>query len=209
MEPILLRAETERRFAAWHLMPNEHLPLLESLPALRPKSPVEVAARAVSACYVAAFCFGTPAPKVSESLKQFGLWQYLTTAEQELLIDPSPDSQSLAFHGWLIESIQFLAWSLGLVALDHFTECSNQLATHFPRGGSDPADFIAQAKLRPINELLQEADSLYMLHWRAVENKVVGSPDTRVVLPRVSFRRHAADWVIGVAEAWEEVPLDT
>jgi len=76
-------------------------------------------------------------------------------------------------------------------------------------GGSDPADFIAQARLRPINEVLQEADTLYMLHSRAVENKMVGSPDARVVLPRVSFRRHAADWLIGVAEAWEEVPLDT
>lgn len=209
MDPSLLRAETKRRFATWQLAPNEHLPLLESLSDLRPKSSAAVATRAVATGYVAAVCFGAPASKVSKDLKQFGLWQYLTPDEQALLTETNPSSQSLAFHGWLIESIQFLAWSLGMAALDHFTQCSELLATHFPRAGTDPADFISRSELRPTAELLQEADTLYMLHWRAVENSLAGIRDARIVLPRVSFRRHAADWVIGAAEAWEDVSLDT
>ena len=93
--------------------------------------------------------------------------------------------------------------------LDHFKECSEALASYFPRAGTDPSDFIFRATLRPVEELLQEADTLYMLHWRTVENNLMGAPDAHVVLPRVSFRRHAADWVVGVAEAWEDVPMDT
>ncbi|WP_253284539.1 DUF4272 domain-containing protein, partial [Arcanobacterium phocae] len=145
MDPSLLRAETNRRFASWHLVPNEHLPLLESLSDLQPKSSAAVAARAVSAGYVAAVCFGASAPRVSKDLKQFGLWQFLTPDEQDLLTETNPSCQSLAFHGWLIESIQFLAWSLGLAELEHFTQCSEKLASHFPRAGTDPAEFISRA----------------------------------------------------------------
>lgn len=208
MDPSLLRAETIRRFARWGLVPNEHLPVLESLADLSLKSAEAVAARAVIAGYIAAVCFGAPGSKVRKDLEQLDLWRHVTAEEQELFA-ASPSIESLAFHGWLIESIQFLAWSLGLVPLDHFTECSESLASHFPRPGTDPGDFIFRATLRPVEELLQEADTLYMLHWRAVENNLMGTPDARILLPRVSFRRHAADWAVGVDEAWEDVPLDT
>lgn len=198
-----------RRFAAWQLVPNESLPLLETVAELRPKSSAEVAARAVSAGYVAAACFGAPTTQLRKDLERFGLWEHLTPDEQGYLNEPNPTDQSVALHSWLIESIQFLAWSLGLDALDNFTPCSEALATHFPRGGIDPVEFVSQATLRPMEEVLQEADTLYMLHWRAVENNLGHTPDARVVLPRLSFRRHAADWTIGVAEGWEDVSLDT
>ena len=209
MDSSRFRAETGRRFSAWGLAPNEHLPLLELATALRPKSAAMVAARAVSAGYVAAASFGAPAPRLIGDLRRFGLWQHLTREEQALLREPDPSSESLAFNGWLVESVQFMAWSLGLCALDHFEQCSDSLVGLFPQPGTDPAEFVSQATLRPLEQLLQEADTLYMLHWRAVENTLANLPDPRIVLPRVSFRRHAADWVIGVAESWENISLDT
>ena len=68
MNPSELRTETLRRFGAWRLNPNEHLPLVESLVDLQPKSASQVAARAIAAGYVAAFCFGAPAEKVRKDL---------------------------------------------------------------------------------------------------------------------------------------------
>jgi hypothetical protein len=209
MSPSDLRAETLRRFAAWRLRANEHLPLVESLGDLQPKSSTQVAARATAAGYVAAFCFGAPAEKVRKDLDRFALWQQLSAEEQDLISNPEASDQSKAFHGWLIEAIQFMAWSLGLVTLDHFAPCSEALASQFPKAGTDPSQFIANTRLRPLGELLQEADTLYMLHWFAVEANLEAQPDKRVVLPRVSFRRHAADWVVGVAEVWDDVSLDT
>jgi hypothetical protein len=209
MIPSELRAETLRRFTAWRLRANEHLPFVESLADLQPKSSALVAARAIAAGYLAAFCFGAPAEKVRADLERFSLWQHLSAEEQFLLSNPEASDQNKGFHGWLIEAIQFMAWSLGLVTLDHFTECSETLAGQFPKAGTDPSQFIANARLRPISELLQEGDTLYMLHWFAVDANLIGQPDNRVVLPRVSFRRHAADWVVGVAEAWDDVSLDT
>jgi hypothetical protein len=209
MSPSELRTETLRRFTAWRLKPNEHLPLVESLADLQPKLSSQVAARATAAGYLAAFCFGVPAEKVRKDLERFALWQHLSAEEQALITNPDASDQSKAFHSWLIEAIQFMAWSLGLVTLDHFAPCSKTLASQFPKAGADPSQFIANARLRPIGELLQEADTLYVLHWFAVEANLEGQPDKRVVLPSVSFRRHAADWVVGVAEAWDDVSLDT
>ncbi|MDK9702844.1 MAG: DUF4272 domain-containing protein [Sulfuritalea sp.] len=209
MSPSELRTETLRRFTTWRLKPNEHLPLIESLADLQPKSSSQVAARAIAAGYLAAFCFGAPVEDVRQDLERFALWRHLSEEEQTLLTNADASDQSKAFHSWLIEAIQFMAWSLGLVTSDHFAPCSETLASQFPDAGADPSHFITNARLRPINELLQEADTLYMLHWFAVEANLEGLPDERVVLPRVSFRRHAADWIVGVAGAWDDVSLDT
>lgn len=209
MSPSALRSETLRRFAAWRLAPNPSLPLVESLAELRPKSPSQVAARATAAGYVAAVCFGAPADKVRKDLDRFALWDHLSAEEQALIVNPEVSAQSTSFHSWLIESIQFMAWGLGIATLDHFTPCSDTLASQFPKAGTDPSLFIANAQLRPLDELLQEVDTLYMLHWFAVEANLTGRYDERIVLPRISFRRHAADWMVGVVDGWEEVPLDT
>jgi len=193
----------------WRLKPNLHLPFVESLTDLHPKSPSKVAARATAAGYVAAFCFGAPADKVCRDLERFALWEHLSTEEQALISNPGASEQSKAFHSWLIEAIQFMAWGLNILTLDHFAPCSKTLASQFPQAGTNPSHFIAGARLRPIEELLQEADTLCMLHWFAVEANLNGQPDERVVLPRVSFRRHAADWGVGVGEAWDDVSIDT
>lgn len=209
MDPIQLRSETLRRFAEWQLMPNQHLPLLERAADLQPKSASEVASRAIAAIYTAKASFGAPRSKVRAGLDRFTLWPYLTADEQSFIYDPNPSAESTHVHGWLIEAIQFIAWALGLTALDHFEECQVTLAGHFPDSSTDPTPFISAAKLRPLVELRQEADTLYMLHWYAVEESFAGRRDERIVPPRIVFRRHAADWLIGVAEKWEDVPLDT
>jgi len=191
------------------LAANPSLPLLEPSEELRPKTSVEVASRAIAAGYVAAASFGAPIPEIRADLERYSLWSFLGQDERAFLTEARPSEHSRAMNGWLIESIQFLAWTLGYVSLDHFAPCEDSLASHFLKPGVDPAHFIAEARLRDLSEIIREADTLYMLHWRAVENQVRGLGDGRVELPMVRFRRHAADWVIGVADNWEDVPLDT
>lgn len=209
MDPIQLRSETLLRFAEWQLIPNQHLPLLEREADLQPKSASEAASRAIAASYTAKASFGAPRSKVRAELDRFTLWPHLSADEQSFIDDRHPTPESTHFHGWLIEAIQFIAWALGLTALNHFEECQVTLAGHFPGSGTDPTSFISAAKLRPLVELRQEADTLYMLHWYAIEEGLSGRRDERIVLPRIVFRRHAADWLIGVAEKWEDVSLDT
>jgi hypothetical protein len=209
MDPIQLRSVTLRRFADWQLNPNQDLPLLEAAADLQPKSAAEVASRAIAAVYAAAASFGAPRDRIRGDLHRFAVWNHLSADERSFINDKNPSAEITHFHGWLIESIQFFAWALGLTALDHFEECQETLAGLFPEAGADPNPFISAAKLRPLEELLQESDTLYMLHWYAVGGSIAGQRDKRIVPPRIMFRRHAADWMIGVAEKWEDVSLDT
>jgi hypothetical protein len=208
MEASDLRSETLRRFAQWGLVPHETLPLIEEEPDLKPKSPSAVALRASAAGYVAALCFGAPAERLRLDLERFHLWSHLTSEEQQLFASSGLTPQARGTHSWLVESVQFMAWALNLCSLNHFAPCDEHLANLLPHS-RDPSDFARSAHLRPIDAMRQEADTLYMLHWRAVENNLVVTPDDRLVLPRISYRRLAADWLIGTAEQWDEVALDT
>jgi Domain of unknown function (DUF4272) len=208
MKAADLRSITLRRFEEWRLHANESLPLVESESDIQPKSSERVAARIVAASYVAACCFGAPTAGAREDLERFALWGHLTDEEQRLFLPDRLTPGVQAYNSWLVESIHFMAWALGLTRLDHFSPCDERLAQLLP-GTRDPREFICSAQLRSLDEMRQESDTLYMLHWCAVEAQVTGNCDDRVVLPRVSFRRHAADWVVGTADRWGDVALDT
>jgi hypothetical protein len=177
--------------------------------SLRPKTAKEVARRAIAASNIAALCFGAPPKKVEAELHRIGLWSALTKREQALFSAEGLNDASKGYNSWLAESIQVMAWALGLSELNHLAACPDDLAARMPKPGTDHSSFMESVSLRSLDELLQASDTLYMLHWRAVESNLKGAPDKRVLLPRISFRRHAADWVVGVAEDWDDVLLDT
>lgn len=206
MTPTQLRENTLHRCAEWNVPVNPTLPLIEAESALTPRAAAEVAGRAIAAGYVAALCFGGPPAPIRRHLEQFDLWRFVSVKEQSLFAPDAP-MQAKSYYAWLIESIQFFAWSLALADLDHFRRCDDNLSSRFPHK-TDPTPFIASARLRPQDELRQESDTLYMLHWSAADANLTGST-TRLDLPMVAFRRHAADWVVGTREDWDEVSLDT
>ena len=108
MNQVDFRSETLRRFAAWKLQANPSLPFLEPVADLPPKSAAEVARRAMAAGFAAA-CFGAPTEKVGSSLQNFHLLGALSPEEQSLLMGPTASDDQKHFHGWLIESIHFIA----------------------------------------------------------------------------------------------------
>ncbi len=184
-----------------------HLPLLAGERELDPPPALAVAQRAVAASYVAAVSFGADAAGARKYLERFGLWVCLSERERMFLQSGAFAPEQRAQFGWMVESLQFLAWSLGLVELDHFRHCDDALASVFPFDAA-PAAFFAAATLRTRGEIRQEADTLCMLHWAARQAQLDGQP-SRIMLPVVQHRRHAAEWIVGTAEEWDDVGLDT
>lgn len=108
---------------------------------------------------------------------------------------------------WLSEAAQSLAWCLGLVELDHFKHCDDDLAEKIPFK-VDPSEFISNSRLRPIAEIQQQVDLLYRLHWYARNCRLTGS-ECELSESIISERRKAIDWAYGVEKDWDEVPADT
>jgi hypothetical protein len=71
--------------------------------------------------------------------------------------------------------------------------------------------FIADAKLRSIESILDEADLIYRYRWAVVDARVKGEDAPALLHPGVAMERHhALNWLIGYMEQeWDDVSTDT
>ena len=208
MTPEVAKA-VSLKFLRDHDIPvNEHLPQLEPVSELRPQNAEAVARRCVLLSYVIGIAYGADVAKLNQHLQAVGLIGYASSKERSLLGRTDHTEQEKINAGWLAECIQGLAWCLGLVELDPFRRSDDGLASHFPRPFVDASKFIAKAKLRPFDEIYQQADLHYRLHWAARNSRLTGIA-CAVSEDLIMERRKALDWVIGVEADWDEVPGDT
>jgi hypothetical protein len=202
-----IKSESERRLHAWGVEVPTHLPLIEAVSEVRPRSARDVAVRASALGYVVAYGLDAPRDWVHERLDRFALWPAVSGDETRVLRASTISAQERIDLTWLTEATQELAWSLGVAEVDHSRRCDPDLAQRLSFG-SDPAEFIAKAKLRPIREIQAESDLLYRLHWFTRECRL-RNRESAFAEGLVRERRRAIDWVYGVAEDWDEVPADT
>jgi hypothetical protein len=208
MTPALAKAASHEFLRRHAIEVNETLPLIEAVEELTPQDAGSVATRSVVLSYVLGIGFGADARRLKASLEQFGLYEHASTREHDLLSKSQHTQQDRVNATWLTECVQSLAWCMGLVDLDPFRKYDDDLATHFPPPFTDPRGFIADAVLRPTEEIYQQADLHYRLHWAARNARLVRTRST-VDEGLISERRKALDWVIGVEADWDEIPLDT
>lgn len=192
-----------------HCVPvNDALPLIESPSELSPQGARAVGERAIVLCYVIGIGFDAPRARLKAAIEEYGLYAATSEIEKRLLAASNVTQQEKVDATWLTECVQALGWCLDLVRLDPFRRCDDDLASHFPAPFSDPTDFIANATLRPFDELYQQADLHYRLLWAARDCRLKGL-DCPVEEGVIQERRKALDWVIGVGADWDEIPMDT
>lgn len=184
-----------------------HLPTIEGVDEVTPKSAQNIAGRLSALAYVIGLGFGAKGSDLSEQLQKYGLMSFVSEREKRLLREEVLSDQDEVDMSWQSECAQALAWCIGLVELDHFQHCDEDLAEKLPFK-KDPSDFIQSAKLRSIAEIQEQSDLLYRMHWYARNCRLTGR-DCELSESIVSERRKAIDWAYGVEENWDEVPLDT
>ena len=208
MTPELAKSKSNRLLAQYGVLTNDALPCIEEIGALKPQMPELVARRAIILTYIIGIAFDQPGSKLLQPLQEYGLANSLSAREDQMLKLESYPKQDKIDAGWLDESIQSLAWTLGLAELDPFKNSDDDLPTIIPEPFSDPTDFIDSARLRPFDEIYQQADLYYRLHWVARDQKrnKTSPPLSNGVMRE---RRRALDWVLGVRADWDTMELDT
>lgn len=208
MTPAFAKSKSHEFLHGHSVEVNEALPLIEAIDELTPQDAQSVATRIMVLSHVIGIGFGADARRLKAVLGEFGILEHASVREQDLLSRTEHSQQEKVNATWLTECVQSLAWCLGLVELDPFRQCDEDLASHFPPPFSDPRGFIAESVLRPLDEIYQQADLHYRLHWAARNARLMGT-QSRVHEGLMSERRKALDWVIGVEADWDEIPLDT
>jgi hypothetical protein len=142
------------------------------------------------------------------ALEGFGLMEHTSDSEQCLLSRSEHTEQEKIEAMWRAESVQSLAWCLEIVDLDPFRRCDDNLAFNFPPPFEDPNPFILRASLRPFDEIYQQCDLHYRLHWAARNARLTGAVSS-LHEGLIMERRRGIDWTAGVEPDWDEVPMDT
>lgn len=208
MTPAFAKTKSHEFLNSHSIEINESLPLIEAIEELKPQNAQSVARRIVVLSHVIAVGFGANAHQMKKSLEEFDLFQHASMHEQNLLSRLEHTKQETINVTWQTECVQSLAWCLGLVGLNPFQRCDDNLASLFPKPFTDPNCFISAATLRSFDEIFQQADLHYRLHWAARNARLRGR-QTNLVEGLISERRRPLDWVIGVEANWDEISLDT
>ncbi|HKE96418.1 MAG TPA: DUF4272 domain-containing protein [Povalibacter sp.] len=211
-EALQRKARSEALLKRAGVPVNVHLPVIETEAEARKRSKEEVAHRALALLVVAVKGEGLEQEIVERLIRDYGLGSHLTPQELAFVRDKSPSQQDRVQFSWRYEAAWVLLWALGFVdeLKSPDTICDVPRAVSIMKERSTQR-FIADAKLRPLAEILDQADLIYRYDWAVVEGRVNGEAPPASVDPGVVQERHyALNWLIGyMNQEWDDVSTDT
>lgn len=195
-------------------MRQNGMPVDEDLPAiegdeeaqLRPAS--EVARRASVIVAASARAEGMEQQRAVQFLEAWGIWEAASPKEQAYLTNPAPAESDRIANLWKYECLWVMLWALGQVealgAPAGF--CDVRRAVKIVTGV--PTDqFIANATLRPVAEILDECDFTLRCHAVLEAARNSEEPAAANIDPGVAMERLIAfNWLrCHRYEAWDDV----
>ena len=209
------KARSEQALHALGAPPPAHLPPVLGEGEVRLRGDDEAARRMLALCAVAvrAESLHTQPLSAQEIAAKLGPGvAALTPVERAFIDQASPDQETWADQGWRYESAALLQWALGLRdTLPEPTETCD--AADVARVAIDHADEarIAQARLRPVAELLDALDAIYRRHWLVRQARLDEAEPPIGLHPSVVYERHyALNWLLRFDEQdWDEVGTPT
>ncbi len=211
-EGLARKARSEAVLTEHGVPINTHLPVIAAAREVRPRDKAEIARRALCLMVVALKGEGLEQEHVDRWLVTHALQAHFTPKENAFLDDPAPAFQDLATFAWRHEAAWVLLWSLRL---------ADPLGLPVMRGDAKAAvtlmisrttaQILAQARPRPIAEVLDAADLIYRCHWAVVDARLKGEPAPAGLDADVVLERHwALNWLIGyMDQAWDDISTDT
>ena len=143
---------------------------------------------------------------------QFGIYSKFSPKEKIYYADMNADEQDRANFLWRYESLYLLLWALGfteeLTYPDSICDVPFVAKTVFSNGEKG---FRAAAKLRGVNEILDQMDLAYRCHWAVVDARVKNENVSGNLNSSVVYERHYAfNWLTNyMNQPWDDVQTHT
>ena len=211
-EAVARKERSEAILRAEGVPISKSLPVIETASEVRVRTKEEVAYRALALLTVAVKGEGLEQPAVERIVGDYGLVSRFTPKERAFFRETAPSQRDRVQFTWRYEAAWTLLWALGYVEkLDKPSGvCDVVWAVRLMKERT-AAQFVAGATLRPIADILDQADRIYRYHWAVVEARVNGRASPGGVDPDVTVERHyALNWLIGyMAQDWDDISTDT
>jgi hypothetical protein len=115
-------------------------------------------------------------------------------------------------YSWRIESLNVLLWSLK--KFDDLqlpiNMCDFEHIEDLPDLSVDPTEWIEKSRLRNNEEILNQVDLIYRIHWATRDAELNGKKIPGNFHPGIIFERHyALNWLVRYANEWDDITTDT
>ncbi len=179
------------------------------------RSAEEVARRTLVLHCVLSAAHGVSKGDLKHWLNEQNLWPALSPAEKSFLQSEFHDQKTIANITWQVEAQVPLFWPLKKIdRMNDMTALCDMgpVIAAIPALFSSTHDYISSACLRGENEIHEEYERVYKLHWE-VRNaqRRDGLPTYQGINPGVIQERHYGfNWLIGYCnQEWDEISTDT
>lgn len=191
---------------------NDHLPAIQSSAEVRPQSESEVVQRALCLTIVAAKGEGIEQDTIDQLVSHYGLTDHFTPGELAFIEQKNSSPEDKLKFVWRYESAWVMLWALGFVeTLDRPDAIVEVVRLADIVGEQTTESFREAAKLRSVNELLDQADLIYRYHWAIVNARLSGAEPPGSLDCSVVYERHYSfNWLLGcLKEDWDDVSTNT
>jgi hypothetical protein len=209
-------AEARKRRSIKRLQ-GEGVPVLEWLPVIedsteaKPPS-ADAAARRFCALVLVAIKGVSGDQALATRLRAaFGDRADFSPSEIEFMEDTAASDLDRVDFSWAFEAALPIAWALGRVPQLDRPERLVDPATLIELIEPDDGEaLVANARMRPLAEILDAADVIYRYHWAVRDAGLKKKPAPARLDGDVVMERHRGlNWLIGYEAEWDEVTTDT
>jgi hypothetical protein len=192
---------------------NANLPMIEEESETRIRDSKNIARRILILTYLNVFAEGGDKKEIIDFLVSENLWEHVSPNEQSLFNSDHLNPEDKINISWRSEAIWFLLWAIQKVEpLDLPVEQCEipDILSLLPDFFGSTGEFINQAVVRNKQEILDQSDLIYRLHWATRDAKLNNKPNPADLHNSIVVERHyAVNWLTYYANDWDDVTTDT
>gem|GEM_PF-732635 len=210
-------AQLARKQRSLAIVKEMNLPWLDSLPviedeaAIKARSTTGVSTRCLATAFTAIKGESNDQKLVDGFIQKYSARSFFSPQELDFLDNARPSREQLTDFSWRYECVHVFLWALGFLPRlnppNQQCVVKDDISIILDRG---PERFAADAKLRPLAEVLDQADLYYRLHWAADEFRLKQQKNSTIDGEITSERLRALNWLIRYQnQSWDDVSTDT
>lgn len=210
-EQLERKEKSEKFLASKNIKTNKNLPCIPSSENTELRTTKMVVDRAFALMSTAAKGEGVPQDQLLNVIKTKNI-KGLSQKEQEIINLETLTNQQKAYATWRYESLQTILWALNIIPQLKFP---NEICDVADLVGKmlkpEKSEFEKTARLRTKDEILNELDKTYRMHWACVDARIKDQQVSGTINPSIIYERHyALNWITSyLNQDWDQVQTNT
>jgi Domain of unknown function (DUF4272) len=192
---------------------NIGLPPIEEESDAIIRTAADIAKRIFILVYLGVYSENIARNEIIDFLKSEQLWDTVSEFEKKLLLKKKLTEKDKINISWRSEGIYLMLWTINKI--DNLglpiEQCDiGTMLDLLPNTFDSTKEFVRNATIRPVAEILDKSDLIYRLHWAAREadsndEDIPGNIDTGII----QEWHYAINWITYYDENWDEITTDT